>query len=108
MAGLALMACSGEPKSLTDEEAASHQAQQCYEALYSNQAETFLKGRANVDEMPEGFRQELLETYRHHAHQVEQAHQGVRSVFLALSYGDGTKEQIVVPMVKCGGEWRMK
>ena len=128
MAGLTLMmlcmACSGDPKPLTDEEAASQQAQQCYEALYGNQAEAFLKGRVNVDQMPEGFRQELLETYRHHARQVEQAHQGVRSVeivraqadstlqlmqvFLALSYGDGTKEQIVVPMVKSGEEWRMK
>jgi hypothetical protein len=33
---------------------------------------------------------------------------GVVQVFVMLSYGDSTQEEIVVPMVQRRGEWKMK
>ena len=105
---------------------ASLAARQCYEALYlHNRPESFLYGRAQMGSMPDDFRQQLLEAYRSHVRQVEYAHQGVTAVdvvraqvdttlqcvqvFLALDYGDGEREEMVVPMVAGSeGQWRMK
>ena len=32
----------------------------------------------------------------------------VADVFLRISYGDSTKEQIIVPMIEVKGEWKMR
>ena len=123
VASLLLYSCSnGEQKSAED--MASETALRCYEALYNNLPEVFLSERINVDEMPSSYHQELLEVYRQHVKEVNREHQGVKSieasratmdttlnvmqVFLILNYGDTTKEEIVVPMVKRNGKWMMK
>ena len=32
----------------------------------------------------------------------------VASVFLEVLFGDSTHEEVTMPMVKCGGEWKMQ
>ena len=124
---LCLLAACGKGKApQTEEERASLAAKECYEALYLNgHPETFLYGRINASLMPQSFRQQLLTGYKQHLRQVEQQRKGVSSidvvraqadtslqvmqVFLSLGYGNGTKEEIVVPMVKAAdGSWHIK
>ncbi|MCR4602276.1 MAG: hypothetical protein K5683_01915 [Prevotella sp.] len=120
---LLALACS-DRKEFTDEDKAAAVARTCYDALYSNHPQLFLDGRLHADQMPDSYRQQLLENYRQHVERVDREHQGVSNlqvtraisdstlhviqVFLLLNYGDGTKEEIVVPMVEHQGKWLMK
>ena len=121
--GLWLCACTPN-KELTAEERASAVAKSCYEALYGGHPELFLDGRLGAEDMPQSYRDQLLETYRRHASQVNDQYRGVRSVrvsraemdstqhlmqvFLVLGYGDNSQEEMVVPMVEQQGKWLMK
>ena len=120
---LFLLACSPK-KELTAEERASAVAKSCYEALYGGHPELFLDGRLGAEDMPESYRDQLLEACRLHVTQTNDQHQGVSGVsvsravmdstlsvmqvFMVLNYGDKTSEEIVVPMVEHEGKWLMK
>jgi len=74
--------------------------------------------------MPEGYRQQLITNAKMFVGQQKDAHKGIKSVeltdanadttrhvanaFLTLTYGDGDKETVVVPMVESGGTWLMR
>ena len=123
---LLLFACGSKSDSetLTSEQQAMEACRSYYEALYDGQYEIFLNGRVNADEMPESYRQAMLTNLKQHVRQVESCHHGVKDieishtqmdttlhmmqVFLLVSYGDTTKEEIVVPMVEIDGEWKLK
>ena len=124
---LLLAACGGGNREENPPEyEASLAAKLSYEALYlDGKVETFLNGRLHSGEMPEDFRQQLIDSYNSHLRQVEREHHGVRTteviraekdtsldcmqVFLAITYVDGVREEIVVPMVTDDdGRWHMK
>lgn len=99
-------------------------ARQSYAALAQGDYEQFLAMRADVENMPSGYREELLTAYRQFVSQQAHAHGGialvealraeadstlrVMQVFLTLHYGDSTHEEIVVPMVELNGQWKLK
>ena len=112
-------------KQLSPAEAAMSSAQQSYERLLKGgDYEAFLKGRADADSLPQHYREELLLSYKQFAAQQKKAHKGICSVtagravadtvnhiiqvFLMINYADSVQEEIVVPMVERGGEWKMK
>lgn len=122
-----LLGCTAkEPAPPLDEGAqAGGVALRCYKALYvDNRAEKFLNGRSDAGSLSDDCRQQLLVLCRQHVQQVGRQHGGVTrvdflqaqpdtalrvmQVFLKLTFGDATQEQIVVPMVKAGDEWKMK
>jgi hypothetical protein len=122
-----LLSCTAkEPAPPLDDGArAGSVALKCYKALYiSNQAETFLNARVSANSLSDEQRQQLLQLYRQHVQQVDIQHGGVNridfsraeadttlsimQVFLKMTYTDNTQEEIVVPMVQVGNEWRMK
>jgi len=116
-----LMACADKP---TPEAAAMDSAQQSYESLLKGDYESFLAGRADVEQMPESYRQQLMTTYKQFITQQQEAHGGIASitasraemdstlqlmqVFLMVCYSDSTLEEVLVPMVERNGEWKMK
>ena len=124
---LLMTACAGGSNDEnTPEYQASLAAKQSYEALYlENRPEAFLSKRVHYGDMPNDFQQQLLDGYRSHLRQVERMHQGVKAVdviraqmdttlqcmqvFLSLTYGDGSGEEVVVPMVvDADGHWRLQ
>ena len=123
---LCLSCSSGDGRENTPEWQATLAAKQCYEALYmQKRPEGFLYGRQHAGELPQDYRQQLLEAYRSHIRRTEREHGGVKAidmarnalpdstlgvmqVFLQLSFYDGKKEEIVVPMVQSNGAWCMK
>lgn len=116
-----MAACSN---GLTAEQQAALAAEGYYRHLAAGEYEQFLQGKAGADSLPELYREQLLTAYSQFTDQQRKQHQGISgvqvsnartdslegctAVFLLLSYGDSTQEEIVVPMVCRNGQWRMK
>ena len=99
-------------------------AQESYESLLNGDYETFLNNRADMEDAPASFREQLLVAYKQFIRQQQESHEGITSftasraqmdttlqlmqVFLLVNYADSTQEEILVPMVERNGEWKMK
>ncbi len=108
------------------EQQAAEAAQSYYQRLLDGYPDGFLAGKAAYDEMPANYRDQLVKANEQYMKDVEQKHNGLRSVvvspnvgridstlhvvyaFLLLSYGDSTKEEVTVPMVQVDGDWKMR
>ena len=108
------------------EQQAAEAAQSYYQRLLDGYPDGFLAGKAAYDEMPADYRDQLVKANEQYMKDVEQKHNGLRSVvvspnvgridstlhvvyaFLLLSYGDSTKEEDTVPMVQVDGDWKMR
>jgi hypothetical protein len=116
-----LAGCAGP----SPEERAMELVQHSYDCLLEGNYDGFLKGRADMDSIPESYREQLLTAYKQYIHQQRLDHEDIVSfqttraltdtaqhqmqVFLLVNYADSTTEEIVVPMVETGsGEWKMK
>ena len=122
---IALAACGADAPSAG--ERASQAAKAYYDELLAGHYDQFLDARAGIEGIPAGYREQLLAGLRQFMAQQQDAHQGIQSVevstttqpcldstlnvmqvFLMLSYGDSTHEEIVVPMIEQNGEWKMR
>ena len=108
------------------EQQAAEAARSYYQRLLDGYPDGFLAGKAAYDEMPADYRDQLVKANEQYMKDVEQKHNGLRSVvvspnvgridstlhvvyaFLLLSYGDSTKEEVTVPMVQVDGDWKMR
>lgn len=106
------------------QEGAMVAAETYYGFLLNGSYEQFLQGREGMAGIPDSFREQLLTTYKQFMTQQAKAHGGIRSVkssravpdsslnvmqvFLLLNYQDASTEEIVVPMVEVGDEWKMR
>ena len=113
----------------TPEEVAQAEAmevcQACYDRLIKGDYEGFLSFRNDIDNIPAELRSQIVDAMKMYIDTEERLHGGIKSVmatkaqmdstlnvmkvFLILSYGNGTDEEVVVPMVTdSNGQWRMK
>ena len=100
-------------------------AQACYDRLLEADYDGFLAFRHDIDKIPAEMRSQLADAYKMYMAAEEQRHKGVKKftatrakmdstvqvmqVFMMLDYGDGTQEEVVVPMIASDdGQWRMK
>jgi hypothetical protein len=100
-------------------------AQLCYDRLLSGDYEGFLAFRQGMDSLPDSYRRQMIDTYRQYIDTEERMHRGIKQatatralmdttmnvmqVFMLLDYGNGSQEEIVVPMVCTQeGQWKMK
>ncbi len=120
---IGLMGCSGEQ---SPEQQAAEAAQGYYQRLLDGYPDGFLAGKAAYDDMPSDYRDQLVKANEQYMRDMQQKHDGLRSVaispnvgrsdstlhvvyaFLLLSYGDSTKEEVTVPMVQVDGDWKMR
>lgn len=124
-----LLAATSCTERQTPEEAAKAEAmavaQACYDRLLAGDYEGFLAFRVDIDKIPEAMRPQIADAYKMYMATEQQMRKGVRKftatraemdstanvmqVFMQLDYGDGTQEEVVIPMVTDdGGQWRMK
>ena len=117
---LLCMACANP----SPEEMASLAAKSYYMHLVNGEYEAFLDGKDGADSLPDGYREQLLTSYRQFMAQQNRDHHGIldirisnastdttlkyTNVLLVLCFGDSVNEEIVVPMVERNGSWRMK
>ena len=108
------------------EQQAAEAAQGYYQLLLDGYPDGFLAGKAAYDEMPSDYRDQLVKANEQYVKDMQQKHNGLRSVaispnvgrsdstlnvvytFLLLSYGDSTQEEVTVPMVQVDGDWKMR
>ena len=120
---IGLMGCSREQ---SPEQQAAEAAQGYYQRLLDGYPDGFLAGKAAYDDMPSDYRDQLVKANEQYMRDMQQKHDGLRSVaispnvgrsdstlhvvyaFLLLSYGDSTKEEVTVPMVQVDGDWKMR
>ena len=113
----------------TPEEAAQAEAmevaQACYDLLLKGDYDGFLAFRNDIDNIPADLRTQIGDAMKMYIATEEKMHGGIKSVkatraqmdstlsvmkvFLTLNYGNGTDNEVVVPMVTdSNGQWRMK
>jgi len=84
----------------------------------------FVAAMASCDGLPEDYRQQMATLYKQHAAAVKQDRGGVKAfkvgrmeahndsihvnAFLNLTYQDGSSEEIMLPLVRVGGKWRLQ
>ena len=122
LAGLSLFllsaSCAHAP---LPEEMAGRTAKAYYDQLFQGRYDEFVDGRYFPDSIPRDYRQQLIDNARMFVDEQLKSHQGIRklrmatvtidtarhtaNVFLNFAYGDGTNEQVLVPMVEHGGVW---
>lgn len=117
----AFSACKDEPKS---GELAAKAAVEGYGHLIAGRYADYLAGVAGADSLPAAYREQLLVGAKQFMARQKEEHGGIAAVsvvkyvtdsvarqtnvFLLLSFGDSTKEEVVVPMVESPAGWRMK
>lgn len=95
-----------------------------YDLLLKEKYDSFVVGYNRPCQLPDGYHQQLLLNAHMFVEQQQKEHKGmvkvnvlnakadtahhVAEVFLHVVYGDSTKEQILVPMVKVNGAWKMR
>jgi len=99
-------------------------AQHGYDLLLSGDYEGFVWCHRGMAGAPRTFREQMADAYKMYIDREERAHQGIGSaratraemdstlqlmqVFMLLTYGDGTEEEIVVPVVQDQGQWVLR
>lgn len=95
-----------------------------YDMLLEGRYDEFVEGQYMPHRIPEGYRQQLVLNAKMFVEQQKNEHRGMKAfqildakadtahhladVYLSVTYGDSTKEQIVVPMVEVEKKWKMR
>ena len=119
-----LAACGGKDSGPTAAQVAAHAAKAYYDQLLQGDYASFVDGRYQPNALPESYRQQLITNAKMFVGQEEKEHQGIKAVavaganadtarhvanaFLTLTFGDSSKEEVVVPMVEAKGIWYMR
>ena len=119
-----LFACSGKDDGPTAAKIAAQTAQNYYTQLLKGDYQAFVAGRYQPHALPPGYQEQLVANAKMYVVQQQEAHKGivrvkaldaradtsrqVANVFLNLTFGDRTTEEIVVPMVEKKGAWYMR
>ena len=124
LAAALLLACSGKDSGPTAAQLAAQAAQNYYTQLLRGDYVAFVAGRYQPHAIPDSYREQLVANAKMFAGQQKDEHGGivraravdaqadtarhVANVFINLTYGARTTEQIVVPMVEKKGVWYMR
>lgn len=119
-----LLACSGKPSGPTAAQVAAGAAELYYGYLLKGDYDAFVDGRYQRGRIPQDYRRQLVDNAKMFVGQQEKEHGGLKGVkavdaradtahhvanaFLTFTYGDSTREEVVVPMVESNGVWYLK
>lgn len=123
LAALLLLSCGGRDDT-RPEEMAARTAKVYYDYLAQGNCEAFVDGFYQPDSIPSAYREQLVTSARMLARQLKTDHGGLKGIeagravadtarhagraFLVLCFADGTKEEIVVPLVLHRGNWMLR
>lgn len=119
---IAATACSsGQHK---PDDAAAQAAREYYDSLRKGGYEYFTDMHFRKERIPESYHSQLIDNAKMFVSDLGNSHGGIKEVciqnckndstgtsaeaFLMLCFGDSTKEEIVVPMVKVNNKWMMR
>ena len=118
---MVIVACTS---SLDEGEVAARAAKEYYGYLLQGNIASFVDGHYRPDSIPDTYREQLITNTKMYVNQQNEEHRGIKdirivdtktdmqkhaaNVFLVLSFGDSTSEEIVVTMVESGGVWYLR
>lgn len=118
---MVIVACTS---SLDEGEVAARAAKEYYGYLLQGNIASFVDGHYRPDSIPDTYREQLITNTKMYVNQQNEEHRGIKdirivdtktdmqkhaaNVFLVLSFGDSTSEEIVVPMVESDGVWYLR
>ena len=118
---MVIVACTS---SLDEGEVAARAAKEYYGYLLQGNVASFVDGHYRPDSIPDSYREQLITNTKMYVNQQNEEHRSIKdirivdtktdmqkhaaNVFLVLSFGDSTSEEIVVPMVESGGVWYLR
>ena len=118
---MVIVACTS---SLDEGEVAARAAKEYYGYLLQGDVASFVDGHYRPDSIPDTYREQLITNAKMYVNQQNDEHRGIKdirivdaktdmqkhaaNVFLVLSFGDSTSEEVVVPMVESGGVWYLR
>lgn len=118
---MVIVACTS---SLDQGEVAARAAKEYYGYLLQGNIASFVDGHYRPDSIPDTYREQLIANTKMYVNQQNEEHRGIKdirivdtktdmqkhaaNVFLVLSFGDSTSEEIVVPMVESDGVWYLR
>lgn len=105
-----------------DEEEVDKAALAYYTCLVEGRYEDFVSAIAYSDSMTDGYRSQMVDLTAQYAAREKELRGGlvsvrvlgdtvagdVANVFLEVTFGDSTREEVALPMVKCGEVWKMQ
>ncbi len=106
----------------TDSERVRRAAEKDYEYLKKGKYERFVGEIAYVDSMSEDYRSQMVDLVHEYTESLNRQHGGFADitatsdtifgdqahVFLQITFADSTSEEMGVPMVRVGDEWKMQ
>lgn len=124
LAAAAVLAGCGGKEGTDPGEVAGRAAKLYYDNLLHGRYEVYVDGFYRPDSIPAVYRSQLIDNARMYVALLNDEHGGIHRVdmlrctadttrnegraFLMLCFGDSTREEIVVPMVRVGGLWMMR
>ena len=119
---LAFSAC--EKKGADPNEVMGRAAKIYYDYLVEGKYDAYVDGFYQPDSIPGSYREQLVTNAKMFAGLMKEQHKGLKSValasakadtarhmghaFLIMSFGDSTREEVVVPMVEHRGTWMLR
>jgi hypothetical protein len=95
-----------------------------YDYLIEGKYDAYVDGFYQPDSIPGSYREQLITNAKMFTGLMNEQHKGLKSVsiasakadtahhvghaFLIMHFGDGTKEEVVVPMVERQGNWMLR
>lgn len=120
---LVLSACNGR-KYDNEEQAVCAAAEEYYDYLINGKVDRYMAALHDVDSLPQEYRDQLRDMFLQYIGNEQQEHDGLKSAkatrcefsadslaanaFLDITFGDNTSEQIALPLVRVGKEWKLK
>lgn len=121
---LLFLGCGGKHSDPTAAQLAAQAAKVYYDQLLQGDYESFVDGRYQPNRIPQSYRDQLVANAKMFVGQQEKDHKGIKAVavtaakadtarhvanaFLTFTYGDSTREEVVVPMVESKGVWYLR
>jgi hypothetical protein len=106
------------------EDAAGKAAGEYYNDLIEGRFEDYVAGMANTDSIPGSYREQLITMAKQFVAIQKEERGGLKAakvvttvmdttrtvaeVYLEISYGDSASEEVVLPLIKEKGKWKMK
>lgn len=117
----ALYACVSCGQGVDEHAVVRAAAQQYYDSLLAGNYPGFVSGMAGTAHLPQSCRQQLVDMVAQYADEMkgkggmakavatrDSLMDSIAYVFLDVTFGDSTMEQVGVKMVREGGEWKMR
>ena len=119
-----LMLAACEKKQINPNEVMGNAAKIYYGYLIEGKYDAYVDGFYQPDSIPGSYREQLITNAKMFAGVMKEQHKGLKSIslssakadtahhtghaFLIMHFGDGSKEEVVVPMIEHQGNWMLR